>query len=131
MKYYHNRNSTNDIHFLFKGCSSDFSTIVLNVWIDRCILHINYTRPAGNKTCLSPNYRIIVGSEDGQITQTDTDILKYSYNDINSTSRYTVKVTPACRTSSVMGYSRNKTILALIGKFRFIFFPLFLIYSTI
>lgn len=109
--------------FLFKGCSSDFSSSVLNVWIGRCTLYINYTRPAGNDTCSPRNYRVIVGSEHGDIiTRTDTDILKYSYYDINSTSRYTVNVKSAflCNGLNVWGDARYETILASIGKFTFV-----------
>uniref|UniRef100_A0A8W8KQQ6 Fibronectin type-III domain-containing protein n=1 Tax=Magallana gigas TaxID=29159 RepID=A0A8W8KQQ6_MAGGI len=100
---------------------SDFSSSV-NVWIDRCTLHINYTRPAGNGSCLPRSYRvIIVYSEHDKITQTDTDILKYSYYDINSTSQYTVKVQPAfsCNvfgsTSTLFGDFSETKILALAG----------------
>lgn len=66
---------------------------------------------------------MIVYSEHDKITQTDTDILKYSYYGINSTSQYTVKVLPAfsCNvsnnTSTLFGNSSETTISALAGKF--------------
>lgn len=65
---------------------------------------------------------MIVDSEHDKITQTDTDILKYSYYGINSTSQYTVKVLPAfsCNvsnnTSTLFGNSSETTISALAGN---------------
>lgn len=102
-----------------RGCSSNFSTSV-NVWIDRCTLHINFTQSTGNETCLPRKYRVIIKTENNTITQTDTDILKYSYWGINSTFRYMVEVIPvfSCgvRTvRTVWGNPRGKNISTSIN----------------
>lgn len=58
--------------------------ILVNVWIDWCMLYINYIWLVGNGLCLLRFYCVmIVDLEYDKIIYIDIDILKYFYYGIN------------------------------------------------
>ncbi|XP_078322873.1 uncharacterized protein LOC111122949 [Crassostrea virginica] len=96
----------------FISCSQENFSIS-DVWIDRCTLHTEYTVSSWNNTCSSKKYRIIIKDQkDLQLTSTDTDVLTYSYNGINSTSQITVKVAPiySCGSEYEWGNRQQRSI---------------------
>ncbi|XP_056013136.1 uncharacterized protein LOC125680691 isoform X2 [Ostrea edulis] len=100
--------------------NQEFSTNV-TVWVDHCVLHTNYTAPAGNGTCSAYKYRVSVNmytKENKKIylSTIDTSDLKYSYNGINSSNRYGIEVNPALKCLNLgltFGEIREKNVIAL------------------
>ena len=117
-----------------QGCSRENFSIS-DVWIDRCTLHTKYTASSLNDTCSSEKYRITIRDQkkDSQLTSTDTDLLTFSYNGINSTSQITVEVVPAysCGSGYKLGNSQQWSVNGTIGtSTHFYVTTIFITYHT-
>lgn len=90
----------------------------IDLWIENCILHFNYSVAGNISDCLPIYHTAIIFEDTHLLVSTEIHSPTYSYPGIRSDSIYHVQVTPTFRcsnSSEFLGQTSDKTISGTPG----------------